>query len=333
MAVTTAMDFQRLLIPLPARPASLCWSGDALVDPVAGCIRYHLDGSQFDPHVGFRYRFDRAVVSPDGRYSVLFESLGTTGLLLDGTHVLRQLHRDFYHADVFDYPVALHTLPSGRTLLAHCPESYCVLELEDAATGERLTKRAEGATDFFHSRLQFSPDGRYLLSAGWIWHPVDAVSVFDVARALEEPASLDKSDLVEGVEGGIDLMAGAFGGRDSLVFVRVGGSGDNEHFHLGTYSLTERRVLSEVPLEEPAGPLMVVDPEHVVDFHGHPKLVERATGRVVQRWPELDTGLPLGSIRHHLPAPPPFALDAVNRRFAVGTEKGIEVITLAARKG
>ncbi|WP_249347268.1 WD40 repeat domain-containing protein [Corallococcus exiguus] len=315
----------------PGAVSSLCWSGDALVDPVGGVVRYHLDGTTFDPHVRYSYRFDRAVMSPDGRYSVLYESLGTTGLLLDGTEVVRQLTRDFYHANTHDYPVALHTLPSGRTLLAHCPESYCVVELEDAATGERLTKRDNTPTDIFHSRLQFSPDGRYLASAGWIWHPVDAASVFDVPRALEEPASLDSAALMDGVENGIFLTSVAFGVKDTLVFVRVDESRDGDTFSLGTYSLRERKVLSEVELEEPAGPLMVVDAEHIVDFFGHPKLVARSTGRVVQRWEDLDTGKVLASIRHHLPPPPHFALDAANRRFAVGTADGIEVITLAAQ--
>ncbi|RKG61548.1 hypothetical protein D7V80_34060 [Corallococcus sp. CA054B] len=325
------MDFQRQTLKTPRAVSSLCWSGDALVDPVGGLVRYHLDGSTDDPHVRYAYRFDRAVMSPDGRYSVLYESLGTAGLLLDGTRVVRQLTRDFYHANTHDYPVALHTLPSGRTLLAHCPESYCVVELEDAATGERLTKRDNTPADIFHSRLQFSPDGRYLASAGWIWHPVDAASVFDVPRALEEPASLDSSELMEGVEGGIFLTSVAFGVKDTLVFVRIEESRDDARFFLGTYSLTEKKLLSEVELEEPAGPLMVVDAEHVVDFFGHPKLVSRATGRVVQRWEDLDTGKVLASIRHHLPPPPHFALDAANRRFAVGTADGIQVITLAAQ--
>ncbi|WP_223641185.1 hypothetical protein [Corallococcus sp. EGB] len=311
--------------------SSLCWSGDALVDPVGGLVRYHLDGTLSDPHVRYAYRFDRAVMSPDGRFSVLYESLGTAGLLLDGTHVVRQLTRDFYHADTHDYPVALHTLPSGRTLLAHCPESYCVLELEDAATGERLTKRDNTPMDIFHSRLQFSPDGRYLASAGWIWHPVDAASVFDVPRALEEPASLDRAALMDGVENGIFLLSVAFGAKDALVFVRIEESRDDATFFLGTYSLTEKKVLAEVELEEPAGPLMVVDAEHVVDFFVHPKLVSRSTGRVVQRWEDLDTGKALGSMRSHLPPPPPFAMDPANRRFAVGTANGIEVITLAAQ--
>lgn len=327
------MESQRTFIPTPSPPDSLCWSGDALADVVAGNLRYALDGSVRDPSIRYGYRFDRAVVSADGRYSVLYESLGTAGLVLDGDRVLRQVQRDYYHADVYDAPMALLTLPGGRTLLAHCPESYCKLELEDVATGERLTRRTTEPEDIFHSRLQFSPDGRYLLSAGWIWQPVDAVCVFDVPHALEDPASLDRWDLMAGANGGIGLSAAAFAGPDRLVLMRDEDFGDPPEDApqggLCVYSLAERRILSAAPLEEPLGTLMAVGDRHVLGFYQHPKLVELATGRIVQRWEGLDTGRQTSSIRHHLPPQPPLALDPVRRRFAVGTQKGIEVVQLS----
>lgn len=310
------MQAERHFIPTLNPPRSLCWSGDGLVDWVDGGIHYALDGTVSDPHVRFSYRFDSAVTSGDGRYAVLYEALGTKGLVLREGKVLREINRSFYHADVYEYPVALGTLPSGRTLLAHCPDEYCRLELEDAETGARLTRRESESPDVFHSRLQFSRDGRYLLSAGWVWHPLDVVQVFDVPRALEAPETLDNSDFLQMEDEDIELSGAAFGEPGQLV-VNDG--------RLRVYSLSERRLLSTAPLEEPPGTLMALG-EYAVGFYQHPKLIELATGRIVARWPELATGLQTSSIRRHLEKLPPLAMDPAGRRFAVGTEKGIEVI-------
>jgi hypothetical protein len=318
------MKAERLFIPTaPAVPRSLCWSGEGLVDWVSGGIRHALDGTAVESDVRFGYRFDAAVSSQDGRYAVLYEKLGTKALLLRDGRLVRELSRSYYRAEVYEYPIALHTLPGGRTLLAHCPEEYCRLELEDADTGERLTRREGESPDFFHSRLQFSPDGRYLLSAGWIWQPVDAVEVFDVAQALERPESLDQPQSLELGESFLEIHSAAFGARGSLVVNCSGVDGDAEG--LGVYSLTERRFLSMVPLEVVAGTLMVMG-DYAVGFYESPKLIELATGRVLEHWRELATGRQSSSIIRHLPPQPPLALDPAGRRFAVGTDKGIEVV-------
>ncbi|HEY0094968.1 MAG TPA: hypothetical protein VGB96_11605 [Archangium sp.] len=300
------------------------------MDWVSGGIRHALDGSTVDPHIRNGYRFDAAVMSQDGQYAVFYEKLGTKAVLLRDGRQVRELNRSYYHADVYEYPLALLTLPSGRTLLAHCPEEYCRLELEDAETGQRLTRRESESPDFFHSRLQFSRDGRYLLSAGWIWHPVDAAYVFDVAQALERPESLDQlQDLVPG-DSFLEVHSAAFGARDTLVLHCSGLDGDDlPESGLGVYSLSERRFLSLAPVEQPVGTLMVME-EHAVGFYEHPRLIELATGRVLESWPGLTTGRQSSSIIHHLDALPPLALDPAGRRFAVGTDKGIEVVRFSA---
>ena len=210
------MKSERIFLPTQVPVESLCWSGDSLIDWVSGGIQYHLDGRIDDPCVRFAYRFDSAVMSPDGRYAVLYEALGTKGLLLREGKILRELNRSFYHANTYEYPIALYTFPSGRTLLAHCPDEYCQLEIEDAETGQRLTQRKSQSPDIFHSRLQFSRDGRYLLSAGWVWHPLDVVHVYDVTRALESPESLDELTPLELGDWGCELHSAAFGENDTL---------------------------------------------------------------------------------------------------------------------
>ncbi|MFL5351468.1 hypothetical protein [Archangium sp.] len=298
------------------------------MDWISGGNRHGLDGSVVEPPVRYGYRFDSAVMSRDGRYAVIYERLGTKGLVVKEGMVEREINRSCYHADAYEYPVALVTLPSGRTLLAHCPDEYCRLELEDVETGERLTRRKSESPDIFHSRLQFSRDGRYLLSAGWLWHPVDVAYVFDVARALEHPESLDQPQGLAPGDSFVEVQSAAFGEKDTLVarFWGLEGSETEEEGGLGVYSLTERRFLSVVQPGCPMGTMMVMD-GYVVGFYEHPRLIELATGRVVEQWPELSTGKQASSIIRHLPRLPPFALDPARCRFAVGTEKGIEVVS------
>src|SRR5882672_5196828 len=151
---------------------SLCWRGDELVDWVGGGRAFALDGSERRARINDAYRFDAATASADGRFAVIYERLGTEALLLHDGKILRQLNRDFYRAYAFEYPVVLFNEPGGRLLLAHCPTSYCRIELEDAETGQPLVVSTERKpTDFFHSRLQASPQGKRVLSAGWVWSP------------------------------------------------------------------------------------------------------------------------------------------------------------------
>src|SRR4030095_5144376 len=186
-------EINRTIIPIKSghEAGALCCHGDELVD-WAGIIRYQLDGTSSGPKVNYAYRFDRAVSSGSGEYVVLYEQLGTKGLILKRGKVVREINRSFYHAHVYEYPVALFTLPDGREVIAHCPDHYNVIETEEVESGNRLTSRTGEAADFFHSRLLVSSDSRYLLSAGWVWHPWDTIQLFDIPQALEAPANLDR---------------------------------------------------------------------------------------------------------------------------------------------
>ena len=171
---------------------SLCWTGDSLVDWVGGGDMYHLDDTVEKSYVRFGYRFDLAAVSPSGNYAAIYERLGTKGLILhQGNHV-REINRSYYHADVYEYPLHFFRLPSGQEVIAHCPNAYNQIEIEDIESGKSLLSASErNPADIFHSRLQTSPSGKYLLSAGWVWQPWGIVAVYDVEEALEHPEILD----------------------------------------------------------------------------------------------------------------------------------------------
>ena len=227
MSITEKETF-RIPVKEGQRILSLCWRGAELVDLASGGTRYRLDGTVELPGVFFAYHFNRAVVSNDGNYSVIYEALGTKGLVLRGNKPVREINRSFYHAHVYEYPFAIIHLPDGRTAIAHCPDAYNKIKIEEIESGQRLTAREGDAADFFHSRLQATPDS-----------------------------------------------------------------------------------------------------EFIIGFHEHPKLIEIASGKVVKRWSELDSGKQNSSIIWHEEKLPPLALDSNRMRFAVADSKGITAVQLA----
>lgn len=319
---------------------SLSWQGDVLVDWASGVRRYGLDGTVTGPrYTSYGASFDAALTLPSGRYAALYQRLGTKALLLDeGGHVVREVDRSFYHAEAYEYPIALFELPDGRPVVAHCPTDYNRLEIDDVATGERLTRRPDArGSDYFHSRLAANGSGTRLLSAGWVWHPFDMISTYDVEAALADPTSLDHTRALDHASG--EQNEAAFLADDLLV---IASSRDADDLNddeppeslrltpgtIGRYDVSRALWLSVAPLEEEAGRLMPVGCDHVVGFFESPKLIEIATGRVVQRWPELKTGRQNGPIQWHMPGPPPMAADPIRRRFAVAGDGGITVVTI-----
>lgn len=329
-----AVNFRRTVIVAPREVVSLCWRGDTLVDWVAGGVTYALDGTVTDPHIGWAYRFDAATQSPSGRYAVIFERLGTKGLLLDNGECLREINRSFYHAEAYEYPVALFTLPDGREVLAHCPEEYCRIEIDEIATGERLThSTARKPEDFFHSRLSASSDGRWLLSAGWIWHPFNAAGVFDVAKALSDPESLDQSRSPR-LHESAEVNSAVFADNQSIILASAPDADDfNDEEHiglkpgtLGRFDLDREALVDQVSVSETVGTMLPLSPEQVIGLYEHPKVIDLRTGSVIHRWPDLPTGKQNSSILWHHESPPPIALDPGRRRFAVAAGKQITVI-------
>ena len=319
-------EINRTIIPIKSghEVRALCWHGDELVD-WAGIIRYRLDGTSSGPTVNYAYRFDHAVSSASGDYVVLYELLGTKGLILKRGNVVREINRSFYHADVYEYPVGLFTLPDRREVIAHCPDHYNVIEIEEVESGKRLTSRSGEAADFFHSRFQVSPDGRFLLSAGWIWHPFDTIQLFDIGQALQTPEILDRNwsgDLSDANVG--EIHTADFNGPDLIVFA---GDTEEESPRLGVYSIHANAILTSCALDSPAGTLMPLG-DVAVSFYESPKLLDLPTGKVLIRWPELSTGQQNSSIVHHIDRVPPIALDRLNRRFAVADSEAITVVQL-----
>ncbi len=327
------MDFSITTIPLKAPVASLIWRGDDLVDLTRGGESYSLDGSYRVAKLYWGFRFDAALTSPSGQYSVIYERLGTKGLLLDGLKIVRELNRSYYHAEVYEYPITFAKGRDGQDLLIHCPDDYCRIDVEVAATGERLSLHPERKPqDVFHSRLEASPDGRWLVSAGWLWHPFDVACVFDLDACLADPRNLDSTN--DAQPGSTDEVSTALFDSDSKLL--LSSNGDAE---LIDEPNTQRLGPGQVGLWNPAcrafervttvgktlGNLMPLGRNHVVSFYEHPKIVDLVTGQVVQEWPEVNSGKQSSSIIHHLDTIPPIAKDPANYRFAVADKEKLTV--------
>jgi hypothetical protein len=309
-----SLDNTANLLTIPAKHVhSLVWTSGKLVDWVGGSVEYELDGTNSGPRISYPYRFDAALVSPSGRFIAVYERLGTKAILLGPGDSLRELNRSYYHAHVYEYPILLFRLMDGREALAHCPNDYCHLQIEDPVTGEPLSDPNTGmAPSTFHSRLTCNAQGNRIVSACWVWHPFDTVCAYDLNPRGDGSYSLEPCDDV--FTRSAEISSAAFNSDGQLVVTsakEAEGFLDDEPGErlrpgmIGVYDFNKRSFLSLAGLQEEAGTLMPVGREHAVGFFDHPKLIEISTGRVVYRWPELKTGQQASSIMWHKPLPSP----------------------------
>jgi hypothetical protein len=287
--------------------------------------------------------FDAATATPDGSFAVLYKRLGTKALLLRDGNILRELNRSYYFAETYEYPICIWKASDGRTLIAHCPDDYCRIDIEDGETGERLTHGTRKPQDFFHSRLKVNPAGTRLLSAGWIWHPFDSLVYFDVAEALRNPAHLDGTENFPPRQGNAymaEVGSACWQAEDRILLGGVSDPAFSEDNGkpgeavaqlrangLALYDAASKSYVKSFALGETPGTMMPVGDRHAVCFYGHPKLVSLDTGEILQRWAGLDTGKGASSILQDSKGAP-LALDAENRRFAVSAPDGIHVIQI-----
>lgn len=319
---------------------SLCWHGDTLFDWVAGGQAYELDGTFKERLVGYSYRFDSAVISPSGEFVVIYEKLGTKGLVLKQGEILREINRSFYHANNYEYPVTLFRLSDGRELIAHCPDDYCRIDIDDLLTGERLTASVDRKLrDRFYSRLQVNPSGTTLLNSGWLWHPVDNVNLYEIDAVLKDPRLLDDEGLLPVEMISSEVSSAAFLSDDQLVLATSGEDMDDEADDstlrpntLAVYDIAQQHFVSKIPCDKPVGTILPISPHLIVGFYEHPRLIDLKTGGVLHEWSELNTGTQTSSIFHHIESIPPMALDPAHARFAVADKSTIHVVQIDPQK-
>lgn len=326
------LDHESRFIECPDVSA-LAWDDNCLVEVPTG-RRFGPDGTMSSRAFLSAFSFDRGLCVRRGEalWTLAYDNRGTKAVLYKNWKVHRELNRSFYFANDFDYPIALTVVQPDRTVIIHCPNSYDTIVVEDAETGEPLgTKKSERME--FHSRLSVSGDGRFLVSAGWFWHPVGGAWLCPVGDILgRDRRPVKEVDFLSGAE----IDSATFLDDNHLVVCSTkeivndepGASGIRP-LQLGVWSISDAKWISTASLQEPAGTIMPWK-EWVISFSDHPKAIELATGKVVHVWDQIESGHQIGSIELGTPPPPAMALNPGAGMFAVSDRKGITVVTLRA---
>ena len=267
------------------------------------------------------FPFDAALASPDGRCAVVYQRLGTKALVLYDGRIRREIDRSYYCAEAYDHPLAIFCR-ANRLLIARCSE-YDRLEIEDALTGESvLGTCVRKPTDFFYSQLVVNPSGTRLASAGWIWHPVDAVEWFDIDSAIEDGGELDTGQMVPecDFDAGAEHSSALWLDDDRLLVAERGPAN-----RLHVFDTHLRTLARSLDVDAPLGRMMRLGRTHIVAFHEHPRIVSLETGKTVHTFTELDGGNQLGPISVGARCPP-IAMDEAHARFAIADATSIAVV-------
>ncbi|WP_293306153.1 hypothetical protein, partial [Pedobacter sp. UBA5917] len=240
-------------------------------------------------------------------------------------------NRSYYCADVYEYPAAFVTL-EGKTFLIHCPSKYCRLDFENAETGQIITDAIDrNPIDFFHSRLEVSPNGKYLISKGWFWHPFDAIRLFDIKECFSNPHLLDQSEIYPNV--GTEISTASFIDDNRVLW----GSSDGEEIDDGLlenlpqkcmaiWDISSGRLSKPIKIDIEFGNLYAINNRFAWDIYKFPKIINLETGQVVDQDESISSGLQNSSIIHHLGNLPKVAFNPQTKQLAISNGDAIEIL-------
>ena len=132
----------------------------------------------------------RIHIAHDGSYAAIANDYGRFGVVFEVAtgRVTMQLDGGSNDNETVPFSIAFVS-HQGKLRLIHRSD-WNRLDISDPATGECLTNRVtshkQGEAepshylDYFHGRLHVSPDGRWILDDGWIWHPIGVPVIWNV---------------------------------------------------------------------------------------------------------------------------------------------------------
>lgn len=312
---------------------TISWLGDDVVDWSKAGMLCSLSGEtrQLNTY-HFGFNFNRAINSEDGVYAFIYQALGTKGLLIKNGEPLREINRSYYHSTAYEFP-AQFLEKGGKTYLVHCPIEYSRLEFENVETGEIVTESRNRKTfDIFHSRLEISSNGEYLLSKGWIWHPTNVIQIFKIGDCLLDPNLLDAVDTDKPKVGREINTATFVNNREILI-----GTSDEEAFDDEAVELMPAKSIAIWNLESntisklatpsyPFGNIFGIRDRLAWDIYGFPKVIDIDTGELVLKDESINTGKQCSSIIHHIKNKQSIVFNASRTRMAIMGEDGATTV-------
>ena len=313
---------------------TVCWLDNKIVDWNRAGISYSLTGefTQLNKY-HFGYNFDKAISSPGGEYVFICQRLGTKGLLVKNGEILREINRSYYQADVYEYP-AEFLFVNDKMFLIHCPISYCQIDFEDVETGEIVTNiKGRKPSDFFHSRLEVSPNNKYLVSKGWFWHPLDLIFLFDIEECLKNPLLLDNSHMDP--QASVEISTASFIDDFHLL---IGSHRDAELFddtlsanlkpgQIAIWNLQNDRLSESINVESEFGNLMAINDKLAWDTYKFPKIINLETGKILDKDESIYSGEQKSSILFDIEKQPQIAFSKDRNHLAIRATNEIIIVS------
>ncbi|WP_394846441.1 hypothetical protein LZC95_03120 [Pendulispora brunnea] len=155
---------EKMTIALPEEPTREPWNGHAMTPQLHA--------------------------SADGRFAAIANDFGQRGLVVDLERRAVTMELDGQDEDCETVPFSLAFFDiDGACRLVH-RTAWNRLDISDPATGTLLTDRGPTSSghdlDYYHGRLEVSPDGAHVLDDGWVWHPAGIPTVWSLRRWLRE---------------------------------------------------------------------------------------------------------------------------------------------------
>lgn len=324
---------KRTTLEFEAPPSSLNWRNGALVDWVKGGSLYHLNGDFQSGKRIYSYHFDAAIQSDDEVYAIIYERLGTKGLVLKNGEIVREINRSFYHADVYEYPISFLKSKESH-LLIHCPQEYNQIEIEDIETGTRVTSISNRTPDdCFHSRFKINASNTFLINAGWVWHPVGILEIYDIQKGIANNTVLDNPKNIIPINS--EVCSAEFLNEDLVIISSSNEeSFDNElsdenNLHpnqIGLFSIARNKFVKKVNVSFKLGTQIPIDENYTIDLYEHPKLIDLNSGEIKSRFEDINSGKQDSAIIHHIEKIPPIAFDKRNKKIAIANGSRIELL-------
>jgi hypothetical protein len=323
-------QMKRETIEINEHLRTICWNDGKLVDWALAGITFSINGKE--GQLGkYQYGFsDSVTTSADGIYALIYDKLGTKGLLLKNGDLLREVNRSYYCASVYEYPAAFAVV-DNITYLIHCPFEYCRLEFENVETGEIVTNiKSREPKDRFHSRLELSPCGTFLMSKGWWWHPLDIVEIFNIKECLANPLLLDEAKIYP--DGSVEVCTANFIDKTRVLLGTSDEVLDDENMpvpveHIAIWDIVSNELSGQVKVQAEFGNLFVINENFAWDLYKYPKIINIKTGEITEQDETISSGEQKSSIIGNSGKLPKIAFNNQTKQMAILVDKTIHILT------